>query len=43
MISISQEWVFDGNLTYTISLNIGSLKWCASLGNNDIVFDGFLE
>ena len=43
IIVICRGWIFDGNISYTISLNKKSLNWCAGHGELDVVFDGFYQ
>ena len=43
IVAISQGWIFDGNLTHALSLNVGNLTWCSSNGKSNNMFIGFYE
>ena len=43
IIAISQGWIFDGNLTYALALNVHNLSWCAVHGTEYGTFTGFYE
>ena len=43
IIAITKGWIFDGNLTSALSLNVGNLTWCCSTGKTNNMFVGFFE
>ena len=43
IVAISKGWIFDGNLTHALSLNIANLNWCCTNGKTNNMFIGFYE
>ena len=43
IVSFSEGWLFDSNLTYALPLTINNLNWCCGNHINGATFEGFHE
>ena len=43
IVAITKGWIFDGDLTYALSLNDINLTWCCSQGNSNCILLGFMR